>query len=190
MPWAASPRHSTDDGHPSQQLRRIAIVNNLWLSLERTFFNFAATTLPAEDVLIDHNTAIPTAHYSYDFDAASPPALIRFQFTNNLTGFGRFGVKFPRIQEDVRRWLPGAMIRGNALVQMGSGADGSPNPETPRWEPEATAYRVIRSASAAGLLADGKLDPNGPLKSAGTDQKDIGVDFGELQQHVGPLFGR
>jgi hypothetical protein len=38
-------------------------------------------------------------------------------------------------------------------------------------------------------MADGTLKSTGPLKRAGTDQKDIGVDFGELQQRVGPLAG-
>ncbi|HEY1342936.1 MAG TPA: hypothetical protein VGF59_35785 [Bryobacteraceae bacterium] len=178
---------STDDRHPTQQLRRIAVVNNLWLSLERTFFTFAATTRPAEDVLIDHNTAVPTGYFSYDFDAPSPPALIRFQFTNNLVGFGRFGVKFPRAPEEVGRWLPGATIKGNALVRMGSVSDGGPAVDTPSWEPAANAYLVLRSASEAGLLADGTLNSRGPLKRAGTDQKDIGIDFGELQHGIGPL---
>jgi hypothetical protein len=180
---------STDDGHPTQQLRRIAVVNNLWLSVERIFFTFVATTRPAEDVLVDHNTAIPTRYFSYDFDAASPPALIRFQFTNNLTGFGRFGVKFPRTQENVRRWLPEAIFGGNALVQMGSISESRPAADTPPWEPWANAYVVLRSASAAGLLTDGTLGSNGPLKSAGTDQKDIGVDFGDLRKGLGPLSG-
>jgi hypothetical protein len=180
---------SADDGHPTQQLRRIAVVNNLWLSLERTFLTFAATTRPAEDVLVDHNTAIPTRYFSFDFDAPFPPALIRFQFTNNLTGFGRFGVKFPRVPADVGRWLPGAVIGGNALVRMGSASDSGPAADTPPWEPENKAYLVVGSASEAGLMADGTLSSSGPLKRAGTDQKDIGVDFGELQQRVGPLAG-
>jgi hypothetical protein len=180
---------STNEGHPSQRLRRIAVVNNLWLSVERTFFTFAAPTLPAEDLLVDHNTAIPTRYFSYDFDAPSPPALIRFQFSNNLTGFGRFGVKFPRTQEDIRRWLPGAIVGGNALVQMGSISESIPAADMARWEPLADAYVVLRSASEAGLLADGTLEASGPLKNAGTDQKDIGVDFGELRRGLGPLSG-
>jgi hypothetical protein len=41
-------------------------------------------------------------------------------------------------------------------------------------------YASFPNAAAAGLSADGTLTANSPNRRAGTDGKDIGVDFDEL----------
>jgi hypothetical protein len=171
---------SADHVNPSQPMRRLAVVNNLWLAIERSFFTMAIPPVPVEDFLVDHNTVIPTRHFSYDIDGAAP-ALVRFQFTNNLTGYGAYGVKFPQTQAAVKRWLPGALIAGNALVHLGAFDDGRQRSAQAPWEPSSAMYKVFPSADAAGLAPDGTLIPGTPLKSAGTDGKDIGVDFRQLR---------
>jgi hypothetical protein len=175
----------TDDGNRSRPMRRVAIRNNLWLAIDRVFFTMAVPSAPVEDLLVDHNTAIPTRYFSYDLDATTSPALVRFQFTNNLTGFGTFGVKFPRTESAVARWAPDAVIAGNALVSLGEVADGREHPGGQRWEFATNRYLIVRSASAAGLKADGTLDPDSPLKGAGMGGKDPGVNFEELYRVVG-----
>ncbi len=41
-------------------------------------------------------------------------------------------------------------------------------------------YTSFPNAAAAGLNADGTLTPKSPNRRAGSDGKDIGVDFDEL----------
>lgn len=178
---------SADDLHASRPMKRIAIVNNLWLGIERIFFAIAAPSVPAEDVMVDHNTAVPIQYFSYDIDAAAPPALVRSQFTNNVSGFGVYGVKFPRTGENLARWLPGAIIAKNALVKIGveEGKRVSPEP----WNLDDEKFVVLPNVMSAGLGRDGRLSRKGPLKAAGTDGKDIGVDFEELERVTGRSFG-
>lgn len=176
---------STDNGHPSGALRRIAIVNNLWLSIDRVFITIAVPSTPLEDFVVDHNTAIPTRYFSHDLDAAISPALVRFQFTNNLTGFGTYGVKFPRTAATLARWSPAAIIAKNALVALGQVSGERQAGANQPWGLGAHMYMVLPSAEAAGLSPGGTLSANGILKGAGTDGRDIGVDFEELERVTG-----
>jgi hypothetical protein len=173
---------SADDSHPSRPMKRIAIVNNLWLSIERIFFAIAVPSVPAEDVIVDHNTALPIRYFSYDIDAAASPALVRSQFTNNLSGFGVYGVKFPRTREKLSRWLPGATIAKNALVKIAV-EEGKRVSREP-WTLDGEKFLVLPGAMAAGLGQDGRLSGKGPLKGAGTDGRDIGIDVEELQRAI------
>jgi hypothetical protein len=171
---------SADDSHASRPMKRIAIVNNLWLAIDRIFFAIAAPSVPAEDVRVDHNTAVPIQYFSYDIDAAAAPALVRSQFTNNLSGFGVYGVKFPRTGEKLAQWLPGAIVAKNALVKIAL-SEGRRVSEEP-WTLDVAKFLVLPSPIAAGLQRNGRLTREGPLKGAGTDGKDIGVDIEELER--------
>jgi hypothetical protein len=156
---------SIDNGNRSRPMKRIAIVNNLWLSIDRSFFTMAVPSAPLEDFLVDHNTAIPTRQFSYDIDPGISPALIRFQFTNNLTGFGSYGVKFPRTEAALVRWTPGAIVANNARSSCQTG-------DRPEAQGAAVApygeYVCGLRTPAAGLRMDGTLVRNSPLRGAGT----------------------
>ena len=179
---------SADNPNPSRPMRRIAIVNNLWLAVDRTFFTMAVPSVPLEDFIVDHNTAIPTRLFSYDLDPVRPPAIVRFQYTNNLTGFGSYGIKFPRTARLIATWLPGAQVAANAIVDLGrDGAHAAMTREP--WALGPAMYAVFPSAAAAGLRPDGTLAPDAPLKRAGTGGTDIGVDFGRLHEATGALTG-
>jgi hypothetical protein len=169
---------STDNERPSQPTKRIAIVNNLWLGVTRTFFGVSAGP-GLEDVVVDHNTAIPASHSTYYVEAGHAPAVVRFRFTNNLVGFGAYGVTFATPDA---RMLPDAVITKNALVNLGDTADGQ---GVLRNRPPAinqTMYTSFPSAAAAGLKEDGTLTPKSPNRRAATDGRDIGVAFDELQR--------
>jgi hypothetical protein len=168
----------SDNNRPSQQTRRIAVVNNLWLGVTRTFFGMSgAPTAPAEDLLIDHNTAIPASYSTYH----SETAVMRFRLTNNLFGFGAYGVTFPKADEILAKWLPGAVITKNVLVNLGDAGDGQGASRNRGPNINQGMYASFPSASAVGINPDGTLTANSPIRRAGTDGKDIGVDFGELQ---------
>ncbi len=170
---------TSDELRPSQPTKRIAVVNNLWLGLTTTFFGMTggpAGTL--EDLLIDHNTAIPGGYSTYYIEGGTPPAIIRFRLTNNLMGFGAFGV--PNADETFAKWLPGSIVARNALVSLADTGDGQGSTRNAGYPP--AFYTSFPTAAAAGLNADGTLTAKSPNRRMGTDGKDIGVDFDELQR--------
>ena len=171
----------SDDEHPSQPTKRIAIVNNLWLGVTRTFFGFSAGP-GLEDVVIDHNTAIPGGHSAYYVEAANAPAIVRFRLTNNLIGFGAYGVTYPKAGEGLVKWLPGGTITRNALVSIADTADGQGATRNRPPDIDQAMYISFPNAAAAGINVDGTLTAKSPVRRRGVDGKDIGVDFDELQR--------
>jgi len=166
---------TSDDLQPSQPTERIAIVNNAW-GVTRTFFGLTGVSgRVGEDLLVDHNTAIPCGYSGFYMEFPNPPAMIRFRLTNNLIGFGSFGVAFPKGDP---RWLPGATIARNALVNVADIGDGQG--PTRNANHDQAMYTPFPNAAAAGLNADGTLTAKSPNRRAGTDGKDIGADFDEL----------
>lgn len=175
----------TDNERSSQSMKRIAVLNNLWL-LARTFFGLGTGGRVAlDDLLIDHNTAVPVGQSAYYVEAPGPPALIRFRLTNNAIGFGAYGVTFPKPTDSFAKFLPGAVIAKNALISITDAGDGQGVNRNRPPDIDQAMYTSFRSAAAAGLSeADGTLAATSPLRRAGTDGKDIGVDFDELQRAI------
>ena len=173
---------STDNEKPSQPVKRIAIVNNLWLGLTGTFFGMGAGPGGFEDFVVDHNTAIPGGRSTYYVESATPPAALRFRFTNNLVGFGAYGVTFPTADAGLAKFLPEATITRNALVSIGDTADGQGVIRNRPPGINQTMYTSFPNAAAAGINDDGTLSPKSPNRRAGTDGRDIGVDFDELKR--------
>jgi hypothetical protein len=181
---------STDNERPSQSTKRIVIVNNLWLGITNKFFGLSAGPGGFEDIVVDHNTAMPNGHSTYYVESGGPPAVARFRFTNNLVGFGAYGVTFSTADPGLAKMMPDAIILRNALVNLGDIADGQ---GATRNRPPAinqTMYTSYPNAGAAGLQEDGTLTAKSPNRRTGTDKKDIGVDFDELQRAGGGLFSR
>jgi len=164
---------SSDSEGRSEPARRIAIVNNLWLGVTgRLFLAVGGRSVPLEDLLVDHNTAIPGGYAAYWVEAV----LVRFRYTNNLVGFGRWGVSYPT-PDVVAKSARGAIIGRNALVSL-SGGEGAESNRPPGVDQ--AMYASFPDAAAAGINADGTLTAKSPNRRAGTDGKDIGVDFDEL----------
>lgn len=173
---------ATDNERSSQTMRRIAIVNNLW-QVSRTFFGMVSGgPVVLEDLLIDHNTAVPSAYSTYYYEAQSAPGLSRFQLTNNLAGFGAYGVTFPTAHPLLAKFAPGAIVAKNALVNIADIGDGQGAVRNVAPGVNQAMYGSFRNPTAAGINVDGTLTPKSPLRRAGTDGKDIGVDLEELQR--------
>jgi hypothetical protein len=179
---------ASDDIHRSEPVKRVTVVNNLFLGVTRTFFGLTGLAgVPLEDLIIDHNTAIPVGHSAYYAEMGGTPGLIRFRLTNNLFGFGSYGVALPGSNEASVKLAPGAIITKNALINLADTADGQgPARNTPPGINQ-TMYTSFASAAAAGLSPDGTLTPKSPNRRAATDNKDIGVDFLELQRAM-PVY--
>ena len=173
---------TTDDGHSSQPMKRIAIVNNYW-HVSRLFLGMTSGRRGVlEDLLVDHNTAAPCADKTYYFEANIAPALIRFRFTNNLAGFGAYGPAFAKADEGLAKLAPGAIIAKNALVNLADISQGHGAEANRPYYVDQAMYASFPNAAAAGINANGTLTPKSPNRRAGTDGKDIGVDFDELQR--------
>jgi hypothetical protein len=130
-----------------------------------------------EDLLIDHNTAIPGGYSTYYVQPGTPPGINRFRLTNNLMGFGSYGVGFPKADAGLAKW---SLITRNALVSMADIGDGQGAARNRPSDIDQTMYTSFPNAAAAGLNADGTLTEKSPNRRAGSDGKDIGVDFDEL----------
>jgi hypothetical protein len=168
---------TSDDGQSSQPTKRIALVNNAW-GVTRTFFGLTGGRggIP-EDLLIDHNTATPSAYSAFYIEVRTPPAMVRLRITNNLIGFGSFGVSAPKKDPT---WFPDGVIARNALVSIADVGDKQgPERNRPLYVDQ-TMYTSFATAAAAGLNPDGTLLPTSPNRRAATDGTDIGVDFAEL----------
>lgn len=173
---------TTDDERQSQPMKRIAVVNNLMV-VSRMFFGMTTGRGGIlHDLLVDHNTALPSSYSTYYFEGNVTPALIRFRLTNNVAGFGSYGVQFAKPDDALAKVAPGSIIAKNALASVGDTGDGQgPIRNRPPGIDQAM-YTSYPNASAAGITSNGTLTPNSPLRRAGTDGKDIGVDFDELQR--------
>jgi len=161
-----------DDGHRSQQLRRVSIRNNLWLSIGRSFFYALG---PIEDLSIEHNTALPISYSS--FHVEGDPPMRRFRLVKNLIGSGSQGLAFARVGDS--RWLPQAVLSGNVLIGPG------PARSLGRDEPSpAGAFHVFRDLAAAGVAEDGSVAAGSPLNASGGGKERPGVDLSRLQEAI------
>jgi hypothetical protein len=171
----------SDEGFPSQRTRRIVVSNNLWLGVSRSLAYLIA---PIDDLMIEHNTAIPLRHSTYHLEG--DPPLTRFRLVNNVLGFGLYGLHFARFGKS-EEWFPGAMISGNALIkdhQINGGQHATRSPDAgAAGLPGASGVRVFEGPAAAGLGADGHLSEGSPLKRA--PGPDAGVNFDELCRAAG-----
>ena len=170
----------TDNERPSQPTKRIAIVNNLWLGVTQRFFNLGSGP-GFEDVVVDHNTAIPAGYSTYHVEGG-PVAVLRFRFSNNLVGFGAYGVTFPTPDPGLAKVMPDAIIARNALVSLTDTGDGQGAARNRPPGINQGMYTSYPNAAAAGLNDDGTLTAKSPNRRAASDGKDIGVDFDALQR--------
>ena len=160
-----------DDGHRSQQLRRVSIQNNLWLSIGRSFFYALG---PIEDLAIEHNTALPVAYSAYHVEG--DPPLRRFRLVKNIIGGGAQGLSFARVGD--KRWLPDAVIGGNVLVGGAAKVNGGAEARPGAW------FRWFLDVASAGVDDNGSLAVGSPLKAPGGDEVDPGVDLRRLEEAI------
>jgi hypothetical protein len=166
-----------DDNHPSQAAHDFTIANNLfydvggatWGGWGRFLFVNSGTTSPGPaNVHADHNTVVQAGNVIV---SGSPGTVVNhpgFVFTNNLTMNGPDGVIGDSIaagDATLAAYFIGAVFTGNALV-AGSGFSAHPGNRFP-----ATLTEAGLPDPAAARLSSGS-----PLRSAGSDGKDIGVD--------------
>ena len=163
-----------DEGHPSQQLQRVLVRNNLFQGTPGTL---ALLIGPINGVTIDHNTAVGVTRFAvFASNAASPG----FTLTNNLLGFGEFGIAGDGAGSGklvFATYFPGASVLKNVLI----GGDGL---NQLSQLPDMNFIELL--LSEVGFLdpanGDFRLSDLSKYHLAGTDGFDIGVDFEALLQ--------
>ena len=106
-----------DDNHPSQQTRRIAIRNNVFLDVGGRWGNGRLFQLlnGTSGIVIDHNTAMQTG--SVLFADGEPHT--KFVFQNNVIPHNEHGITGSGTgpgNASLQRYFPGAVVRRNVIV--------------------------------------------------------------------------
>ncbi len=163
-----------DDKHPSQQTKRILIKNNLFYDIGGVRWGGDGRLLQllegTVDVVIDHNTALQTGTILMVEGAAH----MGFVFRNNIVPHNAYGIIGSGSgvgRPTLTTFFPGGLIRKNVIV--GGNA--------PQYPPD---NFFPASLSDVGFVdrsrGDYRLAGFSAYKKAGTDGKDLGVDFDAL----------
>ncbi|MCI0547833.1 MAG: hypothetical protein L0027_11175, partial [Candidatus Rokubacteria bacterium] len=130
------------------------------------------------DVVIEHNTAF-TARSVMMAEGVTNP---NFVFQNNLTTHGRYGfggTGTPTGLSTLDRYFVGAVFTRNVLIGAGEAARSYP---PGNFTPE--GLDQVGFVNATGR--DYRLGSRSPYRNAGSDGKDIGVDWPTLMENLGP----
>jgi cellulose synthase/poly-beta-1,6-N-acetylglucosamine synthase-like glycosyltransferase len=159
-----------DDNHPSQQVKRLEIRNNLFLDVGgpwgggRLFQLLDGTS----DVVIDHNTALQTGGLLFGGDGAGHTG---FVFQNNIAPDHRRGISgsgsavgLPALN----RYFPASLVRRNVIV---GGIAGEYPPDNFF---AASLENVGFESHAQNRM---RLIRASPYVRAGTDGRDPGADL-------------
>ena len=169
----------TDNANPSQISRRIRIANNLLEEIDGTVWAGGGIALQLvswpRDIIVENNTLLQAGNIIAAGDTPTSP----FIFRNNIVPHNEFGFKGDSRGEGnstIRTYLQGSLIRKNALV----GA-------VERLHPPANFFPA--SYGEVGFVnfaaRNYRLSAASPYRNAGTDGRDLGADFDQLEAAMG-----
>lgn len=150
----------------SQGSRRLAFRNIIGTNVTSSTGGFTGDTT---DITLDHMTVVPGGYAIWLGDGASAPA--NFTCLNSVFGYGSYGPQWPPdvLQRMAMVLFPGDWGDGQGNIRIAASFYGQG-----AW---AGIYGAYGTPAAAGIDTAGVLALNSPMKNAGTDSKDIGVDF-------------
>ena len=107
-----------DDNHPSQQTRRIAIRNNVFLDVGGDWGHGRLFQLldGTSQITIEHNTALQTGSVLFGGDHAPHTG---FVFRNNITPHNEHGITGSSTAagtQSLARYFPRSLVRGNVFI--------------------------------------------------------------------------
>ena len=132
-----------DDNHPSEQTKRIAIRNNLFLDVGGEWGNGRLFQLldGTNSISIDHNTALQTGSILFGGDHAPHTG---FVFQNNVVPHNEHGISGSGTEagtQSLARYFPLAVVRGNVIVGGSAG----------KYPPDNVFARSLDEAGIAAL---------------------------------------
>jgi hypothetical protein len=172
-----------DDVRSSQHTERITIRNNLVYDMSATWggaSHFIVMTRSPSEVTVDHNTIFHEGMVVLVDDGAVPG----FRFTNNLmphNTYGIFGSSAGTGVDAINAYFPGAVVTRNAFGGGPAAAYPAGNffPDLPTF--------LAQFENVAG--EDFRLVSGSTFRGAGTDGKDLGVDFAAFAAATGSSGG-
>jgi cellulose synthase/poly-beta-1,6-N-acetylglucosamine synthase-like glycosyltransferase len=169
-----------DDNFPSQQVRRMAIRNNLFLDIGGRWGNGRLFQLldGTAGVTIDHNTAFQTGSILFGGDHAPHTA---FVFQNNVVPHNEYGITGSGTDvgsSSLARYFPNAVVRRNVIV-------GGRRAQYPadNFFPESLDEAGLATPRAGRL----RLTLARPYARAGTDGHDPGADVDTVSKALGGI---
>jgi hypothetical protein len=168
-----------DYNYPSQPTQRILVQNNLFDDISTATWNGTGTFFQimdgGSDVIVNHNTVLQSSNVitaTYSSGLLTAP---NFVFTNNIVNnnlygvFGDYGVGIGMVA--INAYFPGSSFSRNAFV----GGLASSYPADNYFPSALAAVGFVDLANRNYALA-----PATPYVRAGTDGKDVGVDFSAM----------
>jgi hypothetical protein len=171
----------SDDNHPSQRTKRIAIRDNVFEDINAAAWGGAGRLFqildgPA-DVVIEHNTGFQSG----DVLAGEGDPSAGFVFRNNLVPHNEYGVggsdTYGNPAGALAKYFPDSTFTGNVLI--GGRAQSYP---PGNFFPATTSEVAFIDLAAR----DYRLASNSPYKGAASDGKDIGANL----ENADPRPGR
>jgi len=160
-----------DDINQSQKLRRVKILNNLFLNAETYFVRIA----DGEDIEIAHNTVM---HRGNAIIAYGAPAM-RFVFRDNIFPYNEYGFFGDGIgvgAKALARYTPGGIFRNNAIVNNNDLEGGIFT--IPGGNFEVKSFDRVGFVNYTGK--NFRLAANSRFKGKASDAADIGCNIDEL----------
>jgi hypothetical protein len=163
-----------DDIHPSEQVKRVLIGNNLFEDIGGKRWGSNGRFLQMADtvaVTIDHNTVMHTGNIVTAYGAPNK----QFVFTNNIAPHNDYGVMGDGSSvgsATLAKYFPGQVFKKNVIA----GGRSSLYP-TDNFFPAAIDEARFTNDGASNYT----LGASSPFKNAGTDGKNIGCDTNALK---------
>jgi hypothetical protein len=163
-----------DDNHPSEQVKRVLIENNLFEDIGAKRWGNNGRFLQIADTLavtIDHNTALHTGNIITAYGAPSK----EFVFTNNITPHNEYGVMGDGSSvgnTTLARYFPGHVFKKNVIAGGRSALYPADN-----FFPAGIDDVAFANPAAENYALGG----SSPYKNSGTDGKNIGCDASALK---------
>lgn len=163
-----------DDLHPSEQVKRIEIVGNLFDDIGGSkwggngrFLQITETV----DVRVDHNTVLQAGQIIVAYGTPNHG----FVFTNNITPHNEYGIIGDSASSGVvtlDRYFPGSLMRKNVIV----GGPSSRYPKKNYYPASLDEVGFVNRANGNYRLAE-----SSPYKGAAKKNRDVGADFEALE---------
>lgn len=170
-----------DYSHPSEQIRRLKIKNNVFDDVSDTPWGGAGRFLQitdTADVTVENNTIFHSGNLLMSYTNLNTPSNTGFVYRNNVAahnGYGVIGDGTAPGLESLNTYFPGAIFTGNLLA--GGRAESYPAGNGFPASLDSVGF-VNRWNGEYALAADS------PFKNRGTDGKDPGVDAAALSNAI------
>ncbi|HXW08851.1 MAG TPA: carbohydrate-binding protein [Vicinamibacterales bacterium] len=169
--------------NPSERTERITIRNNLFYDISPTWGetgDFIVMTQSPQDIVIDRNTIFHSGIIVLADDGQIPG----FVFTNTVVPhntYGIMGIGGGFGKDALASYFPGSIFRRNGI--------GGGNPAQYPADNYVLDLATFKAQFVNAAERDYRLVDGSDFKNAGTDGRDIGVDFGALSAVVNGVIG-